>query len=61
MPPGVDGHVIALDGFPDAYGISAEGASLVRPDGVVGWRSRGAYTGAEVRGALAAILAREPG
>ena len=58
MPPGVDGHVIALDGFPDAYGISAEGASLVRPDGVVGWRSRGAYSGDELRSALAAILAR---
>ena len=25
-------------GFPGAYGISAAGAVLVRPDGVVGWR-----------------------
>ncbi len=25
--------------FPDAYGISASGAVLVRPDGIVGWRA----------------------
>src|SRR5579863_5024429 len=60
VPAGVDVHVIAADEFPDAYGISAEGATLVRPDGIVGWRSHGAYTGGELRGALTAILARGP-
>ena len=57
VPAGVDDHVIAPNGFPDAYGISAEGATLVRPDGIVAWRSHGAYTGDELRSALAAILA----
>ena len=28
--------------FCDAYGITATGAVLVRPDGFIGWRSRGA-------------------
>ena len=60
VPPGVDDHLIAQDDFPEAYGIAAEGATLVRPDGIVGWRSRGAYTGGELRGALASILARQP-
>ena len=59
VPAGVDVHVIAPGEFPDAYGISAEGASLVRPDGIVGWRSHCAYTGEELRSALAAILARQ--
>ncbi len=59
VPAGVDDHVIASDQFPDAYSISNEGATLVRPDGVVGWRSHGAYTGEELRSALATILARE--
>jgi putative polyketide hydroxylase len=26
-------------GFADAYGISATGAVLIRPDGIVGWRA----------------------
>lgn len=30
------------DRFPDAYGISASGAVIVRPDGFVGWRARDA-------------------
>jgi 2-polyprenyl-6-methoxyphenol hydroxylase-like FAD-dependent oxidoreductase len=59
LPAGVDEHVITDDGFPDAYGISAEGATLVRPDGVVAWRSHGAYTGGRLRDALATILARQ--
>jgi 2-polyprenyl-6-methoxyphenol hydroxylase-like FAD-dependent oxidoreductase len=59
VPKGVDDHVITQRGFPDAYGISAEGATLVRPDGIVAWRSHGSYTGAELRSALAAILARQ--
>jgi 2-polyprenyl-6-methoxyphenol hydroxylase-like FAD-dependent oxidoreductase len=60
VPAGVDDHVIAADAFPDAYGISPEGASLVRPDGVVGWRSHGACAPEAVRDALDAILARPP-
>ena len=35
----LDCHIIADDEFPDAYGITAAGAVLVRPDGVVGWRA----------------------
>jgi 2-polyprenyl-6-methoxyphenol hydroxylase-like FAD-dependent oxidoreductase len=44
----LDAHCIGIDisdpedRFPQAYGISKEGASLVRPDGFVGWRSVGA-------------------
>jgi len=59
VPAPVTDHVIAAEGFPEDYGISAEGATLVRPDGVVGWRSHGAYAGDEIRNALSAILARE--
>lgn len=59
VPDGVDDDVIAAADFPDAYGISPEGATLVRPDGIVAWRSHGAYTGAELRSALATILARQ--
>jgi putative polyketide hydroxylase len=59
VPAGVDDHVIAATGFLDAYGISADGATLVRPDGIVAWRSHGAYTGDELRSALAAILSRQ--
>src|SRR5919202_7068492 len=40
-PPGATSYVIDADGFADAYGLSAGGATLVRPDGVVAWRSRG--------------------
>jgi 2-polyprenyl-6-methoxyphenol hydroxylase-like FAD-dependent oxidoreductase len=57
-PPGVEVHAIEADGFADAYGISEQGASLVRPDGVVGWRSRGPVDPSELEAALAAILAR---
>src|SRR3954470_21434404 len=41
-PTGVDVHVIEAEGFTEAYGITRDGATLVRPDGVVGWRSEGA-------------------
>ena len=51
---------IASDGIEDAYGIGPAGASLVRPDGFVGWRSRGAAPdpAAELRRALTRLLAR---
>jgi 2-polyprenyl-6-methoxyphenol hydroxylase-like FAD-dependent oxidoreductase len=42
------------DGFHDAYGISASGAVIVRPDGFVGWRSRDA-TGASEEVVLHAL------
>jgi 2-polyprenyl-6-methoxyphenol hydroxylase-like FAD-dependent oxidoreductase len=58
-PPGVEAHVIDAEGFADAYGVSPEGASLVRPDGIVGWRSVGAFDRDELSRALASILALE--
>ena len=57
-PPGVDAHVIDADGFAEAYGISPEGACLVRPDGIVGWRSSGASARDELSGALDSIRSR---
>ena len=42
-PPGVEAHIIDADGFAEAYGLSEDGARLVRPDGIVGWRSREAF------------------
>jgi 2-polyprenyl-6-methoxyphenol hydroxylase-like FAD-dependent oxidoreductase len=41
----------------DAYGIDAAGAVLVRPDGIVAWRSRGAFPEGSVAAALGAVLA----
>src|SRR3954453_17592401 len=51
-PPGVEAHVVDADGFAEAYGISPEGACLIRPDGIVGWRSRGAFDRDELSTAL---------
>ncbi len=46
--------------FLDAYGLSPQGAVLVRPDGHVGWRSRQAWTepGPTLERALARLLGR---
>ena len=47
--------------FPDAYGITAAGAVLVRPDGVVGWRAvdgAGASDGNALRDVLTRLLCR---
>jgi hypothetical protein len=44
--------------FRDAYGIGADGAVLVRPDGVIAWRSATRPTPAAVTRALDAVLAR---
>jgi 2-polyprenyl-6-methoxyphenol hydroxylase-like FAD-dependent oxidoreductase len=50
----LDAHRIGVDmadpddRFPAAYGISRQGATLVRPDGFVGWRSVGASKSAEL-------------
>jgi 2-polyprenyl-6-methoxyphenol hydroxylase-like FAD-dependent oxidoreductase len=56
-PEGVTTHVVRADGFADAYGIGAEGAVLVRPDGIVAWRSPGPDAG-ELPGVLARITGR---
>src|SRR5919204_5990876 len=58
-PPGVEGHVIDAEGFADAYGLAPDGAALVRPDGIIGWRSIGAFEREELSRALASILAVE--
>jgi 2-polyprenyl-6-methoxyphenol hydroxylase-like FAD-dependent oxidoreductase len=56
----LDTHRIVDDGFTAAYGISPSGASLVRPDGFIAWRSvSGSGDPArELSRVLGAILAR---
>ncbi|GAA4208358.1 FAD-dependent oxidoreductase [Actinocatenispora rupis] len=44
--------------FAPAYGVEGGGAVLVRPDGVIGWRTAGAADAAELDGALRTILDR---
>src|SRR3954464_13712096 len=56
-PPGVAAHVVEGEPFAAAFGLSAGGATLVRPDGVIAWRSRGPAERAEVERALATALA----
>jgi putative polyketide hydroxylase len=48
------------DQWPSAYGVGADGAVLVRPDGYVAWRSPAmvADPPATLAAALARILAR---
>lgn len=69
--PGVpiDAHTIGTSALKDeskqfasAYGIAPAGATLVRPDGFVAWRSHDmpADPEAAVRGALSALLMRRP-
>ena len=41
-PDGVDAYQIIHADFCEAYGITPQGAVLVRPDGFVAWRSKGA-------------------
>ncbi len=58
---GPDGELSDPAGrFLDAYGLSPQGAVLVRPDGHVGWRSRAASTepGPTLERALALLLGR---
>jgi hypothetical protein len=62
----VDIHRIGTDGLsdpggcPEAYGLEADGAVLVRPDGFVGWRARSTTAISEptLEGALAALVGR---
>jgi 2-polyprenyl-6-methoxyphenol hydroxylase-like FAD-dependent oxidoreductase len=57
-PPGATSHVVDADGFADAYGLSPGGATLVRPDAVIAWRSRGPADRDELSRALATALGR---
>ncbi|MGO4382976.1 FAD-dependent monooxygenase [Specibacter sp. RAF43] len=52
----------ANGGFAEAYGISATGAALVRPDGFVAWRATGHADATElsIADALSGLLARSP-
>jgi 2-polyprenyl-6-methoxyphenol hydroxylase-like FAD-dependent oxidoreductase len=59
-PPGAASHVIDAESFAESYGLSAGGATLVRPDGVVAWRSRGPTGRPEIADALETALARVP-
>ena len=58
--PGSASHVIDAEPFAEAYGLSAGGATLVRPDGVIAWRSRGPADRAEIARAVATALALAP-
>lgn len=58
-------HAIGYDGLADpsgqferAFGIDATGASLIRPDGFVAWRTHGAANAAQLRDVLDKILLR---
>jgi tetracenomycin A2 monooxygenase-dioxygenase len=53
-PPGASAHVVDAEGFAEAYGLSADEATLVRPDGVVAWR--GPADRDEITRALATAL-----
>ena len=59
-PPGATSHVIDAEPFAAVYGLSPGGATLVRPDGVVAWRARGAAGRDELGRALATALALGP-
>src|SRR3954452_11045097 len=59
-PPGAAPNVIDAEPFAESYGLSAGGATLVRPDGVIAWRSRGPAGRAEIESGLATALARVP-
>jgi hypothetical protein len=56
-PPAATSHVIDAEPFAEDYGLSAGGATLVRPDGVIAWRSRGPVGREEIARAVAAALA----
>jgi putative polyketide hydroxylase len=68
-PPGIDLDVHKIGengltdpsgGFPAAYGMTATGAVLVRPDGFVAWQAKtdDSASAERIRSALAAILCR---
>jgi 2-polyprenyl-6-methoxyphenol hydroxylase-like FAD-dependent oxidoreductase len=56
-PEDLAAHVLEGEAL-EAFGMSAAGAALVRPDGIVAWRSPGPYPARVVSEALDAVLAR---
>jgi hypothetical protein len=56
-PPGTASHVIDAAPFAENYGLAAGGATLVRPDGVIAWRSRGPAGRDEIAHAAATAVA----
>jgi hypothetical protein len=64
-PLGVDlgVHRIADEAFCAAYGIEADGAVLIRPDGFVGWRARtsGGASAETITRALSVLLCKAAG
>src|SRR4051812_42715780 len=58
--PGARAGEVARDMQPDRDGLSAGGATLVRPDGVIAWRRRRAASRDELSRALATALALSP-
>ncbi|HEY1306134.1 MAG TPA: FAD-dependent monooxygenase [Vicinamibacterales bacterium] len=56
----LDAYIIDDERFPMAYGLTADGATLVRPDGFVAWRSKSIQNDplGAVRSALRAVLMR---
>ena len=55
-------HTINGPELAAAYGLDGTGATLVRPDGFVAWRAKRltADPAAQLRGAMDAVLARQP-
>ncbi len=56
-PPGTASHVVDAEPFAETYGLAAGGATLVRPDGVIAWRSRGPVDRPAIARAVATALA----
>jgi 2-polyprenyl-6-methoxyphenol hydroxylase-like FAD-dependent oxidoreductase len=56
-PPGATSHVVDAEPFAEAYGLTTGGATLVRPDGFIAWRSQGHADRDGVARALATALA----
>jgi putative polyketide hydroxylase len=57
-PGAAKGTFTALEPWTERYGIGAEGAVLVRPDGFVAWRSRGAGHADDLAKVLRTVLDR---
>jgi len=57
-PAGATSHLVDAERFAEQYGLSPGGAALVRPDGVIAWRSRGPAGRDEVARALATAVGR---
>ncbi|HLW94193.1 MAG TPA: FAD-dependent monooxygenase [Solirubrobacteraceae bacterium] len=56
-PSGLAAHGLSEDAL-DAYGIGAAGGVLVRPDGIVAWRSRDAFEPHTAEAARETVLSR---